>query len=166
MRRVIVTALALIGLAVACASDVSTAETVAASTTRPARTSAPTTAPPPPPTVARTLAPTPAPQTAAPTQPPAVPHSVQLSVTSPVRRGTAARADASTTGGASCTITVTYASGPSGAQGLTPKTAAANGAVSWSWTVGTNTTRGDWPVDVTCTAGSQRASARQFFTVQ
>lgn len=60
-----------------------------------------------------------------------------------------------------------YASGPSRAQGLDPKTADDAGGVTWSWTVGTNTTLGSWPVDVRCTSpGGQSASARQFFVVQ
>jgi len=103
--------------------------------------------------------------TLAPTQ--AVTHFVQLSATSPVGRGRTATATAKTTGSSNCTITVTYASGPSEAQGLVTKTADGSGNVSWSWTVGTRTTLGSWPVDVTCTApGGQRGTARAFFTVQ
>jgi len=135
-------------------------------TTAPPRTETPLTTTTPRPTTAPTLAPTPAP-TAAPTVAPLPSHSVQLTVTSPVRRGSTARADATTTGSSSCTITVTYASGPSSAQGLTPKTANSSGAVSWSWTVGGNTTVGTWPVDVACTSPSgQRAAARATFVVQ
>ncbi|WP_067934464.1 thermonuclease family protein [Alicyclobacillus kakegawensis] len=44
------------------------------------------------------------------------------------------------------TIEVDYKSGPSKAKGLGPKYANASGLISWTWTVGTNTTRGSWPV--------------------
>lgn len=52
--------------------------------------------------------------------------------------------------GATCSITVTYKSGPSKAQGLSPKRADATGAASWSWVVGRNTTPGTWPVTINC----------------
>ena len=82
-------------------------------------------------------------------------------VRSPVKlRGTASVTIA-TTPGASCAITVTYKSGPSGASGLEPKAADASGRVTWSWTVGSNTSTGDWPIDVRC--GSE--SIRTTFTV-
>jgi micrococcal nuclease len=54
--------------------------------------------------------------------------------------------------GTRCTIAVTYRTGVSSANGLEPKTADAAGAVAWSWTVGTNTTPGSWPVKVVCGA--------------
>jgi hypothetical protein len=60
--------------------------------------------------------------------------------------------------GATCSITVTYKSGPSSAQGLTQKTADSNGAVTWSWIVGGNTTAGSWPIDVRCGSSSARAT--------
>lgn len=43
-------------------------------------------------------------------------------------------------------ISVHYRSGPSKAAGLYPKTSDASGRVSWSWTVGTRTTKGQWPI--------------------
>jgi micrococcal nuclease len=49
---------------------------------------------------------------------------------------------------------VHYKSGPSRAKGLGPKVTNGAGLVSWSWFIGTNTTRGQWPIDVTC--GSAR----------
>lgn len=114
-----------------------------------------------PPTASPTIATASAPMTPAPT------HSVTLSVGSPVSRGRTATASAQTSAAASCTITVTYASGPSSAQGLAPKSADGSGTVSWSWTVGTQTTRGSWPVDVRCTSrDGQTASARQLIVVQ
>jgi hypothetical protein len=73
-----------------------------------------------------------------------------LSVTSPVPRGGSATVAVQATASASCSITVTYKSGPSSAQGLNPKQAGADGRVSWTWTVGGNTTPGNWPIQVTC----------------
>lgn len=88
------------------------------------------------------------------------------SVTSPVAAGGEATASVATAPGAQCAITVTYSGGPSQAQGLQPKTAGDDGKVSWTWPVGTRTTPGQWPVDVSCTAGDQTASARELLTVQ
>lgn len=84
------------------------------------------------------------------------------SVRSPVARGSAAQVVVRTASGASCSITVTYRSGPSAAQGLGPKSADAAGNVTWSWIVGDSTATGSWPIDVKC--GSASASA--MFTVQ
>lgn len=123
-------------------------------------TPAPTVAPPAA-TQAPTVAPTPAPTPA----PPA--HTVSLTVTTPVGRNQDATASATTTAGSNCTITVTYNSGPSTAQGLEPKTASAAGAVSWTWRVGGNTALGTYPVDVRCTSPlGQVATQRVMFTVQ
>jgi micrococcal nuclease len=47
------------------------------------------------------------------------------------------------------TIRVVYKSGPSKAKGLVPKTADPSGRITWTWKVGTHTTRGDWPVTIT-----------------
>lgn len=118
----------------------------------------PTPSPSPRPTVAQTPAPTAAP----------VGHSVVFTfVSSPVSPGRTATASVRTTAGSSCSIVVTYKSGPSTAQGLYPKTADGSGNVSWSWTVGTRTTPGSWPIDVTCTSPSgARASQRAHFEVR
>lgn len=86
-------------------------------------------------------------------------------LTSPVRHGSYATASAATAGGAYCTITVVYKSGPSKAAGLEPHTASAAGAVSWTWKVGTSTTPGNWPVTVTCSKGGRSASATRYFQV-
>ena len=56
--------------------------------------------------------------------------------------------------GVSCGIVVYYKSGPSRAKGLTAKTTNGAGLVSWSWFIGTNTTRGQWPIVVTCGSAS------------
>jgi micrococcal nuclease len=55
--------------------------------------------------------------------------------------------------GAIGTIEVVYKSGPSKAKGLDPTTADPSGRITWTWKVGTNTSRGDWPI--TITVGSQ-----------
>lgn len=92
---------------------------------------------------------------------------VQLTVTRPVSPGETATATAQTEAGATCAITVHYASGRSEAQGLVPATANEGGTVSWSWIVGINTTPGSWPVDVECVdPEGRRAAGRALLTVQ
>jgi endonuclease YncB( thermonuclease family) len=71
-------------------------------------------------------------------------------LSSPVPRGSNAYVEIETSPGTSCTITVTYKSGPSAAQGLEPMRADATGRVAWSWTVGTSTTPGEWPITIQC----------------
>jgi hypothetical protein len=81
-----------------------------------------------------------------------------VSVTSPVRAGSTATLVAAVPTGTPCSIVVTYKSGPSSAAGLYPKRAS-GGRVSWTWTVGSRTTSGRWPIDVSCgAAGSLHAS--------
>jgi hypothetical protein len=87
-------------------------------------------------------------------------------LTSPVNRGQRATATARTWSNAACTITVIYKSGPSEAQGLEPKAADAGGSVSWTWTVGTRTTQGSWPVTVSCSSAGSSASDTRSFVVQ
>ncbi len=115
------------------------------------------------------------PATTAPTAPTAAPVATAApastlavtftDVTSPIQRGNVATANVQTAPGANCSIVVTYKSGPSEARGLDPKTAGSNGAVSWSWLVGGNTTPGPWPIKVTCSAGGQSTTASTTFTV-
>ena len=79
-------------------------------------------------------------------------------VASPVSRGNSATLVARVVPSRTCSITVTYKSGPSQAQGLYPKRPS-NGRVSWTWKVGTRTTPGRWPIRVACgSAGSFRTS--------
>ena len=52
-------------------------------------------------------------------------------------------------------ISVIYSSGPSKASGLDPKQSNAEGYVTWSWKVGTNTYSGSYPIIVT--GGGQEA---------
>lgn len=84
-----------------------------------------------------------------------------ISVSSPVAHGNVATVVVRTSPGAYCSIAVTYRSGPSTAQGLDPKTAGLDGIISWSWIVGTRTTPGDWPIEVTCDG----QTIRRTFTV-
>ena len=88
------------------------------------------------------------------------------SLTSPIKRGSTATVGARTAAGAACTVVVLYKSGPSGASGLGPKNASASGAVSWSWTVGSRTTPGSWPVTVRCASGGASATATKALVVQ
>ena len=104
--------------------------------------------------------PTRAPATAAPTAKPV--GVVFTSVRSPVSPSGTGLASVATAPNITCDIVVTYKSGASKAQGLTAKTSDAAGAVSWTWTIGGNTTAGTWPIDVTC--GGIRAHAT--FVVQ
>jgi micrococcal nuclease len=53
--------------------------------------------------------------------------------------------------GIACSIVVTYKSGPSEAARLYPQRARA-GRIDWTWMVGTRTTPGRWPIDVSCGA--------------
>ncbi|CAN5555098.1 hypothetical protein BH20CHL6_BH20CHL6_06660 [soil metagenome] len=86
-------------------------------------------------------------------------------LTTPIYRGSRATAAVSTKPGASCTITVTYKSGVSRAAGLGRKTASSTGRVSWTWTVGSSTTPGRWPVKVRCTKNGVSASATKYIKV-
>ena len=91
---------------------------------------------------------------------------VRVEVTGPVAPGETATATALTAPGASCAVVVTYASGPSEAQGLDPKTAGDDGSASWSWIVGINTTPGSWPVDIACVEpDGRRTTGRTLLTV-
>jgi micrococcal nuclease len=54
------------------------------------------------------------------------------------------------TGVKAASMVVNYKSGPSHALGLTAKPTDTSGNVPWTWFVGTNTTLGSWPIDVSC----------------
>lgn len=57
---------------------------------------------------------------------------------------------------ARCTIGVYYSSSKSGARGLGAKTAK---TITWTWTVGSNTKSGTWPVKISCgTSGKAQTS--------
>jgi hypothetical protein len=91
---------------------------------------------------------------------------ITLVVSNPVSRGQIARATVTTLPHAECSITVTYASGLSMAEGLGAKDADGGGFVSWSWTVEPSVPPGSWPVYVSCqTVSGLRAIARQMLVV-
>ena len=93
--------------------------------------------------------------------------SIQITgVTSPVPAGANATLTAKTLPGALCTITVYYKSGPSEAQGLSPKNADGGGNVSWTWKVGTRTTPGSWQIVVTASKDGQTVQTSTSFAVQ
>jgi hypothetical protein len=137
---------------VACGGSAQTsiAPTSAASATSTNRVPTPTVAP------AATAVPTATPRPAGSAV------STVRSVTSPVAPSSNATVTVTTAPAASCSITVTYNSGPSKAAGLGPKNAAGNGAVSWTWKVGSRTAAGTYPIDINCTPGG---SAQTHFTV-
>jgi hypothetical protein len=84
-----------------------------------------------------------------------------LSATSPVRPGGTATLIAQTITGARCSISVNYLSGPGEAQGLQPTPIAGTGGrVSWTWLVGTRTTPGTWPIDVTASYEGETITKR------
>jgi hypothetical protein len=81
-----------------------------------------------------------------------------VSVTSPISAGSHATLVVKAPPGATCSIVVSYKSGPSSAAGLQSQSVH-SGRISWIWTVGTRTTRGRWPIDVSCgAAGSLHTS--------
>jgi hypothetical protein len=88
------------------------------------------------------------------------------SLTSPIVRGAPATAAVRTRAGATCTIRVVNKSGPSRAAGLSTKSASSSGLASWTWTVGSRTTPGSWPVTVTCSAAGVSARATRLLVVR
>ena len=85
--------------------------------------------------------------------------------TSRVPRNGTASVSIKTAKNASCSIDVQYASGSSSASGLVDKTANAAGVVKWSWKVGGRTTKGTWPIYITCDLGDRSGSVNTEFTV-
>jgi hypothetical protein len=99
--------------------------------------------------------------------PTAVPLAIsKVSVTESVAPRDKATVVITTAAGAECTITVTYDSGPSQASGLDPKTADASGKVTWSWTIGSNTIAGTWPIDIACFKGERDGTLQLTFRVR
>ena len=111
--------------------------------------------PTPAPQLEPTLAPAPAP---APAAQPAPATGVQITSVAGARPGGRATLAARTTPGASCSIAYrTPAGTSSAAQGLTAKTADANGVVAWFWEIGPSTRPGTGSVVVTCNGVSARS---------
>jgi hypothetical protein len=150
--------------------------TVSPAPTSGAVASVPPTAPPATPAASPSLSavpstlpsgePTPA-STPAPAAQPS-PRPLPLRITRRTGRvptGSVASVTIKTVRGARCSILVEYASGPSDAAGLNPKRANPRGVVTWRWEVGSNTTRGTWPISIHCQAGSRSGSADTQFRV-
>lgn len=79
-----------------------------------------------------------------------------IAVTSPIPHGAHATLTVTVAPSTTCSIVVHYKSGPSHAQGLYPRRGS---RISWTWKVGTRTTPGRWPIDVSCgAAGSLHTS--------
>ena len=124
---------------------------------------------------AATAAPTPiaevvptAPPVAPPPPPPAGTFSVRIaSLPASVGHGANATLVAVATSGATCSASVTYASGTvSTAAGLQPQPVAnSSGEVSWTWKVGTTTGPGTSTATVACRLGGESATATQQFQV-
>lgn len=115
----------------------------------------PSPSPSPKPSPSPSPTPTPAPATAAPPPPALTPVTVLNGPLSAARNSNVTL-NVKTASSAYCTIAVNYSSGTSTAAGLTPKTSDPAGNVSWTWKVGATTTRGTWPITVSC--GNNSAS--------
>ena len=83
-----------------------------------------------------------------------------------VTRGSAATLVIQTAKKAGCRIVVQYASGSSTAKGLADKTADSSGTVTWKWTVGRNTHKGEVPIVISCSLGDQSGNVETSFTVK
>ena len=123
----------------------------------------------PGPTPTATAAPTPTP-TASPTPVPTptpVPLPVSFTAWSKtVGQGHGASATIKTAKSAKCSIVVTYSTVESQAKGLSTRSADTNGVATWTWTVGSNTEPGTWPIEVTCTSDGHTGTKTVEFTVK
>ena len=84
----------------------------------------------------------------------------------PTTRGQKAQITIQTLENASCTIKVHYNSGPSKGKGLIPKTADEKGHVSWTWRIGSRTTKGEWPILVKCSVAERSKTMITAITVK
>jgi hypothetical protein len=89
----------------------------------------------------------------------------KIALTASVSNGGTAKVTIKTEANARCSIDVTYNSGSSTAAGLVDKTASAQGGVTWSWTVGTQTANGTYPIDIWCTKGDREGGLSLTFSV-
>jgi competence protein ComEC len=97
--------------------------------------------------------------------PPGVELFLSVSPVAPTGQGGTATATVRTLPGANCSITVYYASGPSAAAGLLPKTADSVGSVSWSWRVGTRTSPGQARIVISSAIAGQLKTQVVYFQV-
>jgi micrococcal nuclease len=135
-----------------------TATATATPTAIPTPTPSATPTPTPKPTLApvQKVAPAPVQPSRAPAPPVQAPSVSFVNGPVSASRGQSANLVVRTSPRTMCSIVVHYMSGPSHAQGLTARSSDGSGIVSWSWIVGTNTTRGQWPITVTCGAASNQ----------
>jgi hypothetical protein len=155
-RLVLAPLLAVAGIAVAVAACGSSAGSPAPSTA--AKSPAPT---------AQVLDATSRPTAQA--RPTADPNALAVKVTAhtkSVGRGGTASVTIKTTPGAECGISVLYSGSPSSAKGLEPKEADKKGTVLWNWTVASNTKKGTWPIEISCSVGDRTGDAETNFTVK
>jgi len=104
-----------------------------------------------------------------PGKPTADPNALAVKVTAhtkSVSRGGSASVTIKTTPGAECGISVLYSGSPSSAKGLEPRKADKKGTVLWKWTVASNTSKGTWPIDVSCSVGDRTGDAETSLTVK
>ena len=87
-----------------------------------------------------------------------------LSVTRVVAKNQQATLVAKAPSGVTCNLVIYLRSGPSAANGLGPKRAA-NGRVTWTWTVSRSTTGGTWPIYVECGRDGIAGIAKTSFTI-
>lgn len=80
-------------------------------------------------------------------------------------QGGNATVTAQTAPGATCSVVVRYGTRASVAQGLTPRVSDADGSVSWSWRVGTNTAPGNHEIVITATVGAESVTKSIWFEV-
>jgi hypothetical protein len=73
-----------------------------------------------------------------------------------VSRGDSASVTVAVSPKARCTIGVYYSTTKSGARGLGPKTAK---TITWTWTAGSTTKTGRWPVKIDCGKSGQVRSS-------
>lgn len=103
------------------------------------------------PSVAPTPIITPTPEPTPVPTPTPLPLPLKLvKATGPVAPSDSATLTVRTIKGSTCSIDVQYDSGSSQAAGLDEQDTGDGTLVTWTWTVGSNTAAGRWPIYVTC----------------
>lgn len=101
-------------------------------------------------------------------KPTPTPSPLTVKVTSApgsVSRNSYASITVRTRAAATCSIAVEYASGPSSASGLGSRKASSSGYITWIWKIGGNTTKGTWPIYISCSSNGQHAKTTSKVTV-
>jgi hypothetical protein len=80
-------------------------------------------------------------------------------LSSSVKLGGQATCSVQTEPDALCKITVTLKSGPAKSTGLGSMHADDKGVATWNWKVASNTSTGEWPVDVDCSLKGAKGKA-------